>query len=250
MNKEWMQEEDFGFKNCWLAYFDILGFRELVEVATKPEDLVLTRMRYSSILKALEDLVSNSEWLDCTHFSDTFIIYSINDSVPSYAAIQQASKNFMDKCFSEKVPIRGAISIGLLTDAFNKEEKTLIGPVLIDAYDYGEDQKWIGLILTPKAFDKVKEFELEPICHDFRPVDQGVMKKHKTEPVYAYKLSSGRANFESHLLSPLNEMKRKVENLYSKANSKEKKEKYQEIIAMYERTESFLRKHYVFTEQN
>jgi len=247
MSKGWMQEDNFGFKNCWLAYFDILGFRGLVEVATKPEDLVLTRMRYSAALKALQKLVKNSQLLDFTYFSDTFIIFSNDDSKGSYGAIQQAAKEFMHKCISNRVPMRGAISFGRLTDSFNRKEKVLIGPALIDAYDHGEDQKWIGLILTPKALNKINKFKLNPITHDFRLIDKGVMKKFNTKPFYAYRLSCGRHSAESPLLPPLNEMKQKVKSLHRGTTSKKKKDKYLEIIAMYERTENFLKKHYEFT---
>jgi len=246
MDNKCMNEDGSGFKNCWLAYFDILGFRQFVETASQPWELLLVRTRHERALKALQAISKNMDKLDYAHFSDTFIIFSSDDSKQSYIVIQEAAKYFIEKCITIKVPIRGAISLGLLTDVFNKEEKILIGPALIDAYDYGENQEWIGLILTKKASNKRKELNVND---DYTLEDADFMKddfrkKHKIEKLYAYNLSRGRHNRESHLLPSLKDMKQQAINLIKKSATEEQREKYQKIIKMYERAEEHINKHY------
>ncbi len=160
-------------------------------------------------------------------FSDTFLIYTSDDSAQSYTIIQAASKIFIDKCICSRIPIRGAIAVG--TFMRGKDNRSFIGSAFIEAFKYAEDQDWIGLLITPNAIKKAESYGLYPTRHDFVRSDNIPMRKFKDQNIVAYRFQNGAANFPSHLLPCLRDMKHRSE------------EKYR---SKYERTEQFINEYY------
>lgn len=229
-----METSKFEFSNRWIAFFDILGFKKLVSNSKTPLDLYRILYNYTDTLSYLREECGGYKEgsLFNTWFSDSFLLYTIDDSPSSYGVIEQASKHFFCKNISIRIPMRGAIAFGL----FHTDEtmRTYIGQALIDAYLYCEDQDWIGLILTPTATHQVRSYGLEPLHHDF--TDQEVpMRNCPTTDVLAYTLSSGMANYESPLLTVLNEM------MHFAPDS---------IKPKYERTIQHLKRHYRFIKDH
>ena len=59
----------------------------------------------------------------------------------------------------KEIPVRGSLSIG---DLYTLQRKNIfIGKALIDAYEYGEKQNWLGFILTPSVHAHLKGGSLE-----------------------------------------------------------------------------------------
>ena len=52
--------------------------------------------------------------LEYCWFSDTFLMYTSDDSASSYTIIQSAAKHFIERCLYSRIPIRGAIAVGTL----------------------------------------------------------------------------------------------------------------------------------------
>ncbi len=215
--------------NCWLAVFDILGFSNLIAVNKDDLQAFSMRVDYEETIKHLESSCKAylPGSLDYCWFSDTFLIYTSDDSARSYTIIQSASKHFIEKCIYSRIPIRGAIAVGSLMRT--EDNRSFIGGAFLEALEYGEDQDWIGLLITPNAIKKAESYGLYPIRHDFVRSDDIPMRKFTGQNILAYRFQNGAANYPSPLLPRLHDMKSHAENKYR---------------PKYERTEQFIAKNY------
>lgn len=166
------------FPNRWLAYFDILGFSQLIK-STHP-DIILEL--YNEALDLFENEKKDTG-LSSLHFSDTFIFYSSDDTPESYTWIQLVASKFMHSCLKKHIPMRGAITVGEFY--VDSEKGIYMGKALIEAYHEAESQDWIGLILTKSAEEKVVgKYALNPAFHNFPMV--AVPKKNQLH-AYSFK---------------------------------------------------------------
>ena len=133
----------------WVSYLDLLGFTELVE--TKGWFDV-----FSCYNKAVESCTNAPNFMskiEKTWFSDTFLLYSPDNTASSFAAIEAITRWFTYWLIYFGIPVRGAMSYG---DFYAyKESNIFFGPALIEAYRYGENQDWIGFVLTPSAVNQI-----------------------------------------------------------------------------------------------
>jgi len=234
-----MNDNDWIHSNCWLACFDILGFKELVSFqdgeSLKAEEI---KYKYEEAIKHLEDI-------DYCWFSDTFLMFTRDATQKSCFIIECAVKAFIYDCIHSHIPLRGAISVGNFTRS--KDNRVFMGEAFCEAFEYAEDQDWLGLIVTPSAITKAKSFELNPIELDhnfiylkstplnktkkesYNSSEQNPMRKYSDQNVMAYRLDNGAANFESPLLSMLKDMKSQAPV---------------DCQGKYERTIKFIEKHY------
>lgn len=208
MNKEFvMSLEDAGYRNCWVAYFDILGFKKIFTDATSqlnaPNVLFVIRKNYEEVLSNLNARAMKS--IHFAWFSDTFIIFSQDDSVQSFENIRLLAEKFFIKCTGNGIPIRGSLSFGLFSFDKALKERIYLGNALIDSYTFAEDSDWIGFILTPYAIKKACGFKFYPERHEYRATykygnrDKKIpMKKLRTERVVAF----APCYRESHPLYP------------------------------------------------
>ena len=144
--------------NCWIAYFDLLGFKEYVldfDFPTHPHCYgVFVEELYNNILECFKDLPERSR-IYTTWFSDTFLAYTLDDSYESFVSIAFGSLLTCAKLVAKHHPVRGALGTGRL---YAEQKKNIfVGSALIDAYEYGEKQNWIGFSVTPKAEEKFND---------------------------------------------------------------------------------------------
>lgn len=108
----------------YVSFLDILGFGSLIE-SSKLEDVIRQLSHVlSSVLptvKSLGQLPSDPclfhvkltvHKLTIFSFSDTFILYSEDDSPDSFFQIVAGSKIFCTHLMSIGLPVRGAITLG------------------------------------------------------------------------------------------------------------------------------------------
>lgn len=221
--------DNWIISDCWLAVFDILGYRVLISVEKGDLKFYEVLVDYQDTLDHLKKSCEEykTDCIDYSWFSDTFLMFSPDDSASSYVVMESAAKNFIEKCLYSRIPMRGAIADGPFIRT--KDNRTFIGKAFLEAFEYAEDQEWIGLLITPSAIKKAESFGLEPTRHDFVRSDKIPMRKFAGQNVLAYRFQNGSANFSSPLLPILREMK-----LLSD-------EKYR---CRYERTEQFIEEHY------
>lgn len=215
--------------NCWIAVFDILGFRNIITLIEDNQQAFNVRVDYEETIKNLESSCNDyfHGSLAYSWFSDTFLIYTSDDSARSYTIIQSASKIFIDKCICSRIPIRGAIGFGSLMRTV--DNRSFIGSAFLEAFEYAEDQDWIGLLLTPNAIKKVKSYGLDPTHHDFVQSDVIPMRKFRNHDILAFRFQNGAANFPSYLIPALCDMKGSSGDKYR---------------SKYEKTEQFIRNNY------
>lgn len=135
------------FMKRWVSYIDLLGFSKIVQ----DKDWASVFSYYTSAIKKLKNRSKTK--INRTWFSDTFIIYSIDNTASSFAAIESMTRWFIFYLVSGDIPARGAISY----DDFyaDSENNVFFGKALIEAYSYGENQDWIGFILCPSAIKQM-----------------------------------------------------------------------------------------------
>jgi len=186
---------------CWIAYFDILGFKDLLSKYYGQLELFVEDY-YEKILKEVEAEVGPWQGkLTATWASDSYLFFSFNDTIESFCCVNLLSQRFFKALIMEEIPVRGALtSGGLYAD---EKSHIYVGPGLVDAYEYSEKQNWIGFILTHSVKQSLKGTDFSDYpdqALDFIKYDVPVRERKyingmvqtelSSERLYAYKFSS------------------------------------------------------------
>src|SRR4030043_26143 len=172
--------------NCWLAYFDILGFKNEVEFADtdkykngeyRKEHVLGICANCSEEIKLLKQFDELEEgFVNVIWFSDTFIFYAPNDSEECLKAIEGISRLFFRTHFTSNwhcgadekkkqflsgipnpihIPLRGCLNYG----RFHADPDNSIywGISLNKAHELAESQIWIGYILSEEAVNQIQK---------------------------------------------------------------------------------------------
>lgn len=190
-----MGKDQIIYGNCWIAYFDILGFKKLVNSNRRNIDSFAQTI-YDEVL---EEIINRSDRItealnkkvNYAWFSDTFILFTEDDTYASYSSLDIVLWEVFQKMISKRHPLRGALSVGEFYA--NKNRSTYIGQALIDAYIYAEKQQWIGLILTPETRKKLSEpgYTLDSTRYSEYPVP---IKPEKDEKLFARNICNLKKN--------------------------------------------------------
>lgn len=193
------------YRKRWFCYLDLLGFTALVNNQNIKQVIPL----YKKALSELEQAAARKKSLGIIYswFSDTFIIYSHGDRKEDFAYVEQVGRLFFQNLILHDIPVRGAITHGPLYSQSSKN--IFVGPALIDAYCYAENQDWIGLILTPNAHRHLEELSIP--CNSrahYRLVDEPKIINHlPSGPVYAFAFNNGTVNGRNPYISHLQTMR-------------------------------------------
>lgn len=230
------RKESWVHTRSWIACFDILGFKNLVTFEDN-ESLQIDFI-IEDYEKTLEHLRSTSNnyregAIEYCWLSDTFVLFTVDDSAASYAILQQAAKHFIDECMYSRVPMRGAISVGHITRS--SDNRSFMGKGFIDAFVHAEDQDWIGLILTPNVIEKANSLGLFPERHDFVKSEDIPMRKCEAAKVMAYRFQNGRDNYDSPMLAMLAQMQQQSSEAHK---------------LKYIRTQAFIKAHYRYIKES
>ncbi len=159
-----MKDEKIINGNCWVAYFDILGFKNKTRLNNG--QLPVLAYMYSEVADRINKEKENlkevgSQQYDCVWFSDSFLFYSFDDSINSYNIIYFAAHQLFDyMIITKKWLLRGALTAG---DFYaDRNSNIYLGEALIDAHSFTEKQDWIGLVLTPNAHAKLVASDHNP----------------------------------------------------------------------------------------
>ncbi|MEQ5790375.1 hypothetical protein J4E06_04875 [Muricauda sp. NFXS6] len=154
--------------NRFVAFFDVLGFKDMVQ-----------RKSHSEILKKLENLKSHVEKLEghefdenklkkanleivkyqtrSVTFSDSFLFFSKKDSKEDLVKILVDSWYFLKYALKNKIAVKGAISFGKITLDF--EKNLFFGQPIIDAYLLHEDLNMLGVVFDHNAENQCKTYD-------------------------------------------------------------------------------------------
>lgn len=147
-----MKKENWKIhSNRFISYIDIMGFKDYLmknsneAVYDRMLNIVIkSREIKNSANEIHENFKNGKELLKITIFSDSIIIYSKDDSVLSASAIFFASANLFNFAIMESIPLKGAISHGMLS--VNEKNNLLIGKPLVDAYYLQEEISYYGIV--------------------------------------------------------------------------------------------------------
>ena len=213
--------------NCWVAYFDILGFRNEVR---KHEGYLqgLVDLYYEVLLRKIRSV--EAYWPDKVFiywFSDSFLFYTLDDSLESFSCIEQETRHFFIGAIEDKIPFRGALTMG----EFYADEKkhVFVGQALIDAHDFAEKQNWVGFVLTPQACDRLRE--IDPIQGETRSIYQDYNVPIKPQKVKIEKLLACRISKCSSA-----DIEVIIEQMLKEAENELDKSDYDKVKAIYENT--------------
>lgn len=215
-------------RDTWLGVFDILGFKNMIMESDQDLSRSLLTKKLDELIGSMNSLPFEHGKLEYLIFSDTFVVYTPDPEPKSYAWFVSACKNLIEKSIRIELPLKGAISVG--PAHFSTSPPIFLGASFVEAYEYCEDQDWLGLLLTPSATKTLRDHGLEPLRHDFVDDPQIPLRSKSLDGVLAYRFQNGSASFDSPLLPHLLQM----QYFAPKWRQKDK----------YERTMAFLKKHY------
>ncbi len=141
-------------KSRWVAFFDLLGTKEII----RNESSLDVFVAYSRAIAKLKTSGKLFQSVKRAWFSDSFVIYTPDNSAQSFVAIESVSRWFLCFLVTAGIPARGAISYGSFYA--DRENSLYFGSPLIEAYEYGEAQNWIGFILCPSAEHQLEKLKL------------------------------------------------------------------------------------------
>jgi hypothetical protein len=211
----------------WVAYFDLLGTTELIK--TGKTHRVFSA--YQTASEKLDAWKQRHPQVSQCWFSDTFLLFTEDGSAESFAAIEMVCRWFVFSLLRARIPVRGSLAIGNFYA--DSEHGVYLGEALVEAHDWGENQDWLGYLLTPSATRTLEELGL-PIHErlNYRKYEVPLKRSHpQAEQVAAcvvgnWILSGGVRN---PLIERLQEM--------------QKQQNDERIIQKYLRTISFLEKY-------
>jgi hypothetical protein len=194
-NNKW-KDTDSRF----VAFFDILGFKELVFNNTHNEML----LKIDTLLQLVNEVSSgmNSRKVKPTNFnhswtngnikefifSDSIVLFSESDDVNSAAKILVASSAIIIGSMIAELPIKGAIAHGEIT--VNIDKSIFYGKPLINSYTLHDELKMYGTIIHNSAeriFDKYDLLNTPMIFrHETCPLKLGNVNHHLTNWVWLY----------------------------------------------------------------
>ncbi len=218
--------------NCWVAYFDILGFKnrlnDFCSQAGNGNLDIFVKINYDSILnRAKKKVKGYKEHLDSLEhawFSDSFLFYvPVDKNGYSFDVMTTLARFFIVGGIKEKVPLVGAISVGEFYA--DKNNNVYIGPALVDAVEYTENQNWLGLVVSQKAIREIQEIDRFPSKDKYGEYDVPVKIKGPTKRLVVCKI---------HKHYPV---EKKIREMRQKAINEDAEEK---VIKKYDNTLCFI----------
>jgi hypothetical protein len=141
----------------FVAFIDILGFKNLVDNSTHEE--VLNQLE--SLKKSLDEIDKReSEDLKTWIFSDSIMIVSNNDSYSAADAILISVSQIMEQALEIGLLLKGVISFGNFTADF--KNSIFFGRPLIDSYLLQEEIKISSIVLHHTFEKRVLQFREDP----------------------------------------------------------------------------------------
>jgi len=203
-----MQARRLQYRERWFCYLDLLGFKNLVHNTDVGRVIDL----YDDAIAHLDRSALEKKPLGISYswFSDTFILFSRGDSLQEFTLLEQAGRLFFQRLILAEIPARGALSHGKLYS--NLERNIFIGEALIEAYEYGEKQNWLGFLLAPSVYRKLAgtQFDVRQRYNYRAVVTPGIITHPSPENVFAFAFNNGTLNGANPLLSAVQRMGRKA----------------------------------------
>lgn len=181
---------------CYVAFLDILGFKQLVE-SNEHNDLVrkyknllipqaamaVTNGEYKVVESSSTQMIAVPDYtkakIKAMVISDSVLMYTEDDSMQSFMDICVSVGRLVMMGFFVGLPMRGSIAIGPLS-TFNQQEAEgifevygLLGMSLVKAYSNESRYEWAGCVLDDECVERYEQ----------------LYSKAKTEGVASYSIN-------------------------------------------------------------
>lgn len=168
--------------NCFIAYFDYLGFKEFIEnndlsyqkqvVGKNFRDIesALAQGKYKDTFHGVVADLSHSK-INCINFSDTVVFWTNDDSEKSLTELLSVSHTFNWRAIDFLFPSRGSIVYGeLFSSAFSQSNNgggkyninSIFGKGLVSAHIKAEAQNWAGTVIDKSVIEQLVKMGLKP----------------------------------------------------------------------------------------
>lgn len=191
-----------GLRQRWVAHLDLLGASALVK--SKPWVKVFDV--YARAVESLRRGGFAQNRVRRFTFSDSFFLYTVDDTVYSYRAIDSFCRRFILSLIRSQIPVRGAMACGNLYA--DPRSSLYFGEALLDVYQVAESLDWIGFVLCDSAKNRLSEVGL-PVDQRLNYADWAVPVKgakhtnSKTKQMPAYIISSSPSRIHIEEISGL-----------------------------------------------
>jgi hypothetical protein len=173
--------------NRFVCFLDIMGFKNLIDTKSHSEvkemmEEVSKIRRYileqNEVFKKEERLAlyKDSE-IQLVSFSDSIILFTNEDKPADFLLLTYAARKILFDAGKFGIPIKGAISHGLITADF--ENSIFIGRPIVDAYLLEEELFYYGLVLDHNAESFYKKNITEFQGHDMYEFLKTPLKRGK-----------------------------------------------------------------------
>ena len=179
-NNDWVKTT-----NRFVAFFDIMGFKELV--LKNPHDEILEKLE--TLKKLSNDLVSNEYNLfeeegyesltRSVSFSDSFLFFSKSNSKKDALKIILDSTVFILIALDSNIAIKGALSYGEVTVDF--DNSLFFGQPIINAYELHDELQMYSCIADHNFEKELQQYENEDTVKEYTTKTKVNLKSGKVE---------------------------------------------------------------------
>jgi hypothetical protein len=195
----------------YVCFLDIMGFKDMV--ARNPHDEVLEKMevfldavkKWENVgNRAKNDIELSNLFPNCeiktSTFSDSILLISKGNDIRDLTHLLMVIKLILSDCFKIPIPIKGAISKGLLTADF--EKSLFFGKPLIHAYELQEEVNYYGVVID-RYVEKDIENEANQISEGFNKLTIRLKTPMKSGRISTINVSLHDSSIEEKHLNEL-----------------------------------------------
>lgn len=146
-------KEDKNTANRFVAFLDIMGFKERV-ARTNHNKLLVQLTKFNKDITGYIGKYQNTE-IQLSQFSDSIVLFSNDITTKSLKTLAEVSRGIIQTAIKSQIPIKGAIAQGQITCDIPKQ--LFFGQALIDAYLLEENIHYYGILVHHTAENSVQK---------------------------------------------------------------------------------------------
>lgn len=156
--------------NVFVAFLDILGFKDLVERNTHEQlEEIYSKFftgveKNSELFELLSQILKNDKGINTTVqsviISDSIVLWSIDDTIDNFNMLVMAVRLLIIQSFGQGIPLRGAITRGPLSVSTDKSIQ-IFGKSLTKAYTLESQMELAGCMIDDECMKYVLEINEE-----------------------------------------------------------------------------------------
>jgi hypothetical protein len=165
--------DNFIWKTPYLAFLDILGFKELIknnshsEVVNLYKALINTPVEFYSKYNEQEQTLKKERLgehfrptgLRLVNISDSIMLWTKNSRESSLIDLISAVKVLMSTSISMGIPLRGSIVMGNFEIMEQELSLSIVGRALVHAYENENKQNWSGCTIDSGIISFLKSYQ-------------------------------------------------------------------------------------------